>query len=106
MIEKEENITTETEVQQENAIPAVQSDEIEQPEKTYDIVGVRFKPAGKIYYFDPQGLILKAGSHAIVETARGIEYGLIAIGNRTVTEKELLSRSSSTVPLNTTQVLL
>ncbi|MBQ8497686.1 MAG: stage 0 sporulation family protein [Clostridia bacterium] len=96
MIEKEENKTTETEEQAENAVVAEEtSDEIEEPEKNYDIVGVRFKPAGKIYYFDPQGLQLSAGSHAIVETARGIEYGLVAIGNRTVTETQLMETIST-----------
>ena len=39
------------------------------------IVGVRFRTAGKIYYFDPKKLPIKKGDHVIVETARGIEYG-------------------------------
>ena len=54
------------------------------------VVGVRFKPAGKIYYFDSEHLDLQAGDAVIVETIRGIEYGLAAIGKREVSEKELV----------------
>ena len=39
------------------------------------VIGVRFRTAGKIYYFDPAGRRIKTGDHVIVETARGIEYG-------------------------------
>lgn len=38
------------------------------------VIGVRFRTAGKIYYFDPAGRQIKTGDHVIVETARGIEY--------------------------------
>ena len=41
------------------------------------VIGVRFRTAGKIYYFDPGKLDIKKGSHVIVETARGIEYGTV-----------------------------
>lgn len=54
------------------------------------VVGVRFKPAGKIYYFDSEEFELKAGDAVIVETIRGIEYGLVAIGKRQVSEEELV----------------
>ena len=54
------------------------------------IVGVRFRNAGKVYYFDPKGYKVKAGDHVIVETARGIEYGTVVGGVRTVTEDELV----------------
>ena len=40
-----------------------------------EIIGVRFRPNGKIYYFDPQNFEVEAGSFVIVETARGVEYG-------------------------------
>ena len=43
------------------------------------VVGVRFRSAGKIYYFDPQKLDIKKGEHVIAETARGVEYGLSLI---------------------------
>ena len=39
------------------------------------VVGVRFRTAGKVYYFDPLAMEIKKGSHVIVETARGVEYG-------------------------------
>ena len=57
---------------------------------TYDIVGVRFKTTGKIYYFAPGDMSFSEGDHAIVETSRGIEYGTVAVGNKTVTEKEVV----------------
>ena len=42
-----------------------------------NVIGVRFRQAGKIYYFDPLDLPVKPGEHVIVETARGVEYGLV-----------------------------
>ena len=39
------------------------------------VIGVRFKKAGKIYYFDPAGLDIEKGNFVVVETARGIEFG-------------------------------
>jgi cell fate regulator YaaT (PSP1 superfamily) len=50
------------------------------------VVGIRFKKAGKIYYFDPDNLEMQVGDHAIVETARGVEYGSVVIANREVEE--------------------
>ena len=44
------------------------------------VIGVRFRTAGKIYFFDPGKLKIKKGDHVIVETARGIEYGTV-VGN-------------------------
>ncbi|MEY8517931.1 stage 0 sporulation family protein [Lachnospiraceae bacterium 29-84] len=43
------------------------------------IIGVRFRTAGKIYYFDPQDYTLAVGDHVIVETARGVEFGTVMI---------------------------
>lgn len=54
------------------------------------VVGVRFKRAGKIYYFDPDGLDINKGDFAIVETARGIEFGEVVIGKRDVPEEEIV----------------
>ena len=39
-----------------------------------NVIGVRFKSAGKTYYFDPRGLNISCGDHVIVETSRGMEY--------------------------------
>ncbi len=47
-----------------------------------EIIGVRFKEAGKIYYFDPNNTQISFGTPVIVETARGLEYGYTAISNR------------------------
>ncbi len=41
------------------------------------VIGVRFRKAGKIYYFDPDGLDIQENEHVIVETARGVEYGKV-----------------------------
>lgn len=54
------------------------------------VVGIRFKRAGKIYYFDPGELALKTGEHVVVETARGLEYGEVVIGPRQVKEAEVV----------------
>ena len=43
------------------------------------VVGVRFKPAGKVYYFDPGDFELTEGTHVIVETARGLEFGEVTL---------------------------
>ena len=53
------------------------------------IIGVRFKEVGKVYYFDPCGIQTTVGQHVIVETARGVEYGEVAIANRDVAESEV-----------------
>ena len=54
------------------------------------IVGVRFRNAGKVYYFDPKSYKIKAGDHVIVETARGIEYGTVVGGTREVTDDRIV----------------
>jgi cell fate regulator YaaT (PSP1 superfamily) len=53
-----------------------------------EIIGVRFRPNGKIYYFDPLKKKLEAGTYVIVETARGVEYGKVVLGNREVEENK------------------
>ena len=55
------------------------------------IVGVRFKPAGKIYYFDPGDLKIETGNDVIVETARGLEYGMVVIRPKLIKEEDLIS---------------
>lgn len=54
------------------------------------VVGVRFKQAGKIYYFSPGGWDLALHDHVIVETARGMEYGTVVIAPREVSEKKVV----------------
>ncbi len=55
-----------------------------------EIIGVRFKQVGKIYYFSPKGIKFDAGDHAIVETVRGVECGEVVIANRNVDEFEIV----------------
>lgn len=55
------------------------------------VVGIRFKKAGKIYYFDPDNNSVNVGDYAIVETARGIEFGETVIGPKEVSEDEIIS---------------
>ena len=55
-----------------------------------EIIGVRFKKAGKLYYFDPDGMQMEEGSHAIVETVRGVEYGTVIKSNTLLDESEVI----------------
>ena len=55
------------------------------------VVGIRFKKACKIYYFDPAETGVVKGDFAIVETARGVEYGEVVIGPREVEDKQIVS---------------
>ncbi|MGB4378280.1 MAG: stage 0 sporulation family protein [Limnochordia bacterium] len=54
------------------------------------VVGVRFKKAGKVYYFDPGELPIEAGHRVIVETARGMEYGEVVVGIKEVKEEDVV----------------
>ena len=73
--EKIEQTATETDA------PAAEANRVE-------VVGVKFKETGKVYYFDPNGFSVSEGDHVIVETARGVEFGDVVIANRMVDEKE------------------
>ena len=52
------------------------------------VIGVRFRMSGKIYYFDPGDLQIKRGSHVIVETARGVEYGTVVGEIKEISDEE------------------
>ncbi|MCZ2260553.1 PSP1 domain-containing protein [Sporosarcina sp. G11-34] len=56
----------------------------------YKVVGVRFKKAGKIYYFDPLDYELEVDNYVIVETARGVEYGKVVISAREVDKNDVV----------------
>ncbi len=71
VIEEESPEEEPAEDKSENVIPAVDSDE------TVHVIGVRFRTAGKVYFFDPGEWEVRHGCHVIVETARGIEYGTV-----------------------------
>lgn len=55
-----------------------------------EVIGVRFKDAGKIYYFDPDNFKLSEGEQVIVETARGIECGVVSIPNKIIASEEVV----------------
>ena len=68
-------------------VPPAEPTEIEGP----DIVGIRFEHGSKVYYFDPAGAVFSVGSHAIVETAQGLEFGEVVISNRKVPEDQIVA---------------
>ena len=55
------------------------------------VIGVRFRDNGKIYYFSSGDLKVEAGNNVIVETARGVEYGKVVLGNRDIEEEKIVS---------------
>ena len=54
------------------------------------VVGVRFRRAGKVYYFDPKNFDVKRGTHVIVETSRGVEFGEVITGPEQVTDDKVV----------------
>lgn len=67
------------------------------------VVGVRFKTAGKVYYFDPADFDLKFGSKIVVETARGIEYGDVVVGPKDVPDEEVVHPLKKVIRIGTSQ---
>lgn len=65
------------------------------------VIGVRFRNAGKIYYFSPGNMEIKTGDHVIVETARGIEYGYVVLGSRDVEEGKVIQPLKSVIRMAT-----
>ena len=61
------------------------------------VIGVRFKKAGKIYYFSPADFDIKRGQYVIVETARGIEFGECVVGIKEISEEEIVSPLKSVI---------
>ena len=68
----------------------VKPEEMKEPERVC-VCGVRFKEGGKVYYFDPGDLNVSGGDPVIVETARGLEYGIAAFGGKDVSAAEIIS---------------
>ena len=64
--------------------------EIEDNTPKIHVTGVRFKPGGKVYYFDPGELKIKNNCYVIVDTARGLEFGEVAFGDKEVKETALV----------------
>lgn len=66
-----------------------------------DVIGVRFRQTGKIYFFAPENYDVKVGDNVIVETARGIEYGKVVLGKRQIEESKLVSSLKSVIRIAT-----
>ena len=54
------------------------------------IIGVRFRQAGKVYYFNPGDKVLERGQHVIVETAKGVEIGTVVLPNCEMAEEKIV----------------
>lgn len=67
------------------------------------VIGVRLRNAGKIYYFAPGENKIRAGQHVIVETARGIEYGYVVLGNRDVEDDKVVPPLKPVIRLATAE---
>ena len=65
------------------------------------IIGVRFRKAGKIYFFSPAEYEIECGQHVIVETARGIEYGSVVFGPKDVEEDKVVQPLKSVIRIAT-----
>ena len=100
-----QNRTERTERSERNDRPEKQERRAEQPREkkptdpdaVVEIIGVRFKDVGKVYYFAPAGVKFEQGDKAIVETARGIECGEIVLTNRNVPESTIVSPLKSII---------
>lgn len=66
-----------------------------------DVIGVRFRQTGKIYFFAPEDYDVEVGDNVIVETARGIEYGKVVLGKRQIEESKLVSSLKSVIRIAT-----
>ncbi len=74
----------------ENNTPNTEITEETEVKESYEIVGIRFKEVGKIYYFNPDNLIFSVGEKAIVETSRGVEYGHVLVANKIVSADKVV----------------
>lgn len=65
------------------------------------VIGVRFRSAGKIYFFDPVNFEIQTGQHVIVETARGVEYGAVVLGIRDVEDSKVIQPLKPVIRIST-----
>ena len=65
------------------------------------IIAVKFKPTGKGYYFDPLNFNIQKGDHVIVETTRGVEYGIVSVGIKEIEESEIHSALKGVIRIAT-----
>lgn len=66
-----------------------------------NVIGVRFRRAGKIYFFDPAQLDIEVGQHVIVETARGVEYGDVVLSKRQMEEDKIIAPLKTVIRIAT-----
>jgi len=88
-ISKDNNIISDYVPSNENGFITEVSATTETP-ATIEVIGVKFKDTGKVYYFDPKGVTAKSGDPVIVETARGIEFGITGFSNKHVPSSEIV----------------
>lgn len=81
------------------------AEELIKEEKMVEVIGIRFKESGKTYYFEPNGNKAKASDYAVVETARGLEFGKVAQENKLVSEGELVPPLRPVVRIATSEDL-
>ncbi len=68
-----------------------------------EVIGVRFRDNGKIYFFDPVNFEIEVGNAVIVETARGVEYGKVVLSKRPIEEKNIISTLKPVIRKATTE---
>ncbi len=94
-VEAEQELAAPVSAELENvdpdAAPASEEPTDTEPIEKIEVIGVRFRSAGKTYYFDPHGLQVKKGDFAIVETTRGPEFGEISLANSMINAKETVA---------------
>ena len=73
----------------ETPILAEEEETLQKPAMV-EVVDIQFRPGQKVYYFDPAGKIITNGTHLIIETSRGPEYGICTAGNHMIPEKEVV----------------
>ena len=66
-----------------------------------EVIGVRFRKNGKIYFFSPNDLEIEVGQNVIVETARGVEYGKVVLGRRTIKSEKVIATLKSVIRVAT-----
>ena len=70
------------------------------PERV-EVVDIQFRPGQKVYFFDPAGITCKAGDHVIIDTSRGLEYGICTGGNHKVAQTDVVAPLRQVVRLAT-----
>lgn len=66
-----------------------------------EVIGVRFRETGKIYFFDPKDMDIQVGHNVIVETARGVEYGSVVVNRRTISQEKVIATLKPVIRIST-----